>query len=131
MRLWLLLLCGLFAGCTAAGTLSHQVEDLQVDLLVEPDPPKVGEVTVKSVITRHSPAGESTSVTDAKIEFAYFRFPDGKPEGNVKTVEGKLEGQAYTGRISLDSAGAWKVVVKVTRAEEGPVTAAFQLTAQP
>lgn len=128
----LLALAALLSGC-AGNALSHQVEELVVTFAAEPDPPQAGEETLlrAKVVQLAETEETETPVKDAQVEFAYFVFRDYQAEGYVTNLQGEPAREGtYTAKAIFETAGSYKVVVRVTRPGHAPVTAAFLVEAQ-
>jgi len=106
---------------------THELDEMEVSLVTEPDPPKVGENVVRAKITDKKGA----PLADEHVtEFAYFRFEGGKQQGFLKASPAEAHGgNEYVGTVNFSEPGQWKVVLALERGGSriDPVTFTFEV----
>lgn len=125
----LLLLAAASAGC-ARDVFSAETESgLRVTLIVEPWPPRPGEVKVAAGILDKKGA----AVEGARVRFFYwmpYKGVPAAPEQQVKSVEAAGKDGRYQAKVKLEKPGPWKIAVKVERPKKEPELATFTVNVE-
>ena len=104
--------------------VSKKAGEYDVTMIIDKNPPVVGDNA--AVVMVKDAAGKA--VTDAKVVIDYtMPAMPGMPAMNYK-VDGKLTGDEYKATMNLSMAGAWNIVVKITRGD-ATATAKFNVSA--
>jgi len=88
-----------------------EVNNLNVKIMMDSDPPTVGEKDLDITVTDST----STPVTDAKIKIEYSMPPmHGMPSMKYKARAKSAEG-GYRAKINLSMSGQWNIAVSIKR----------------
>lgn len=108
---------------------TRTVGDLRVTASFEPNPPRVGENTLKVRVTEKG----GKSITPSEVRFhSYpfvFRVKDAPadPDEVVRVMDALAGPDGYTAKVSFEKPGPWKITVKIVRPEKPDTFAIFTL----
>ncbi len=86
-------------------------DDLKVRVLMEKDPPVMGENNLKIIINN----SDGDQVTRAKIKIDYSMVPIGNMPPMKYKARAKFDGDAYKAKINLSMSGQWDIAVNIKR----------------
>lgn len=101
--------------------------DLRITASFEPNPPRVGENTLKVRVTEKG----GQPITPSEVRFHYypfvFRVKDSlaAPDEVVRVTDAVAGPDGYTAKVNFEKPGPWKVTVKIVRPEKPETFATF------
>jgi hypothetical protein len=105
LRLLLLILLALLAGCRRSG---QDLADVRVDLVINPNPPQVGQATL--TLTLSDSAGQP--ISGAEVEFEGNMSHAGMAPTLAQPFE--VAPGRYEAPLEFNMAGDWFILVKAT-----------------
>lgn len=125
------LLVTVVAGC-GRDVLRQTVGDLVVTFSTEPNPPRVGENTLKVRVTDRG----GKPIVPSEVRFHYYPFvfrvkdAPADPDEVVRVTDALAGPDGYTAKVNFEKPGPWKITVKIVRPEKPDTLVTFTVEVQ-
>jgi nitrogen fixation protein FixH len=115
-----------FVGTSYAApyVIEKQVDDLTVKVVMESNPPVVGENNIEIQLTD----SEGNPVKEAKLKLDYSMPPMENMPPMMYRARAKLNGESYKTKINLSMSGYWDIAVNIKRPGKSLAKINFRVT---